>query len=297
LTTFQQVLFSFRSTVYAKMMKLTMIALIFACVVGGVSAGCIGRSPCGGVIGARAYGIAPAVRTVAVAPAVRRVAVAPVVRRVAVVRVAPPKWTPFSAWGPCSVHCGTGVQSRTRGCYQGQQHSNLCVGHRRETRACLGRSCPRPVVKRVVVAAPVVRRVVAAAPVVRRVVAAAPVVRRVVAAAPVVRRVVAAAPVVRRVVAAAPVVRQVVAAAPAIDYVGGGVVGVAGGCGDLTGSCGAWGAAGFCASYPGYMRTNCCNSCTGLISAYIKDKISQVNWSEETYIRKMNEELENMKRK
>jgi len=237
-------------------MKLTMIALVFACIVGGVSAGCYSgysacRSACSPCVNSAVAcggagwtcGGAGAV-AVAVAPAVRTVAVAPVaVKRVVVVKVAPLYWGRWGAWSGCTVRCGTGTQTRLRACYRGHVQSAGCVGPSKEVRTCTGSPC--------VVAAPVVRAPVVVKKIVTKVVPA---------------------PV--RVVAAAPVVATV------------------GGCGgDILGSCGSWGAAGFCGSYPRYMASNCCGSCTGLISSYIKEDPAQQKWTDDMYVEKMNEEL------
>jgi len=77
-----------------------------------------------------------------------------------------------------------------------------------------------------------------------------------------------------------------------LRYVGG-VVG--GGCVDVSGSCGAWSGAGMCTSYSGYMATSCCQSCSGLISAYIKEKPEHVKWTPEKYVEVMNAELKSKK--
>jgi len=76
-------------------------------------------------------------------------------------------------------------------------------------------------------------------------------------------------------------------------------VGTVGGCADVSGACASWGAAGFCGSYPGYMAANCCNSCQGLISSYIKEKepAEQLTWTPAKYVETMNEELKKRKKK
>jgi len=225
-------------------MKLTMIALVFACIVGGVSAGCYSgysacRSACSPCVNSAAlcggYGWTCGG---AVAPVVRTVAVAPVVKRVVVVKVEPAYWGAWGAFSGCSTSCGTGTKSRIRACYRGQVRSNDCVGPAKEVVACTdNRGCAPVVVKTVV------------------------------------------HPVVRHVAAVAPVVAAV------------------GGCADVALSCGSWVGAGFCGSYPSYMATNCCNSCSGLISAYIKEKENpeHLKLSDEKTVQMMNEEMKNMR--
>jgi len=85
-------------------------------------------------------------------------------------------------------------------------------------------------------------------------------------------------------------VRRVVPVVNTVRYVGG-----VGGCRDISNSCGAWGAAGFCNTYAGYMATSCCNSCSGLISAYIKEKPEQLKWTPEKYVEVMNAEMSKKK--
>jgi len=200
------------------------------------------------------------------------------------------KLTAFSAFSACSVKCGAGTQTRTRACIAGNACGNPCVGALSETRACgtpiinsrwsafsafsafsacaVTGACGTGVQTRTRTRSCIPGNACGAG--------------CVGAASETETR--ACQVVCQQVVT----VRHHVVAAPA----------VVGGCaGDLVGSCGAWGAAGFCGSYPGYMASNCCNSCAGYISSYIKEKPEQQKWTDEMFVQKMNEELKNKKKK
>jgi len=70
-------------------------------------------------------------------------------------------------------------------------------------------------------------------------------------------------------------------------------------CRDSGTACGAWAGAGFCdnQTYASYMLTECCASCRGSLSAYIKDKkeIPKMKKAPEEYIKLMKYELETKK--
>jgi len=46
------------------------------------------------------------------------------------------KWGPYSAWSPCSVTCGQGIQTAKRECMAGNICGAPCVGPNTKTRAC-----------------------------------------------------------------------------------------------------------------------------------------------------------------
>ena len=48
--------------------------------------------------------------------------------------------TPWSAWGQCTVTCGTGERTRSRGC--SSIPANNCDFKQKEVAACVGPPCP-----------------------------------------------------------------------------------------------------------------------------------------------------------
>ena len=53
-------------------------------------------------------------------------------------------WSPFNAWGPCSVTCSDGIRERTRTCTNPAPSGGgtYCLGCSSETELCVNDPCP-----------------------------------------------------------------------------------------------------------------------------------------------------------
>merc|ERR1712168_1620259 len=343
-------------TADAKMMKLTILALFIACIVGGASAGCYSdwsscRSACGsgnvyswgacsgGVQIRPALGVCGGATPCGATPCggravieTRSCGVTTVVQTRTIV-IVPSRWTAFSAFGACSVDCGAGIQTRTRSCIKGNHCGAPCVGPASETRACgtpiihsrltgfgafsacsvkcgagtqtrtrtciRGNSCGAPCV------GPASETRACGTPIIPSRWSAFSVWGKCqvtgacgtgvhTRSRTCIRGNSCSGPCVGPATETGPC--QVVCQTRVVTEVRHHVVRVGGGCADISGSCGSWKAAGLCGSYSGYMATNCCNSCSGVISSYIKEDPAHEKWTDDMYVEKMNEELKNMKK-
>ncbi|XP_052787456.1 latent-transforming growth factor beta-binding protein 4-like isoform X2 [Mya arenaria] len=50
-------------------------------------------------------------------------------------------WEQWLPWGPCSVSCDVGMQTRTRSCSKRDVHGDRCIGDAHEYRLCQGNPC------------------------------------------------------------------------------------------------------------------------------------------------------------
>merc|ERR1712168_1352121 len=187
------------------------------------------------------------------------------------------RWSGFSGFSACSVRCGAGTQTRTRTCIRGNSCGAPCVGPASETRACGTPIIPSRWSAFSVWGKCQVTGACGTGVHTR--------------SRTCIRGNSCSGPCVGPATETGPC--QVVCQTRVVTEVRHHVVRVGGGCADISGS---WKAAGLCGSYSGYMATNCCNSCSGVISSYIKGDPAHEKWTDDMYVEKMNEELKNMKK-